>query len=263
MTKYVAAGEMISSRIRKGKKASRNAFKKNFWSLALCWFLTAVVTFAAWGIYVFVDFLGFFFGVPMDFLGAAAGLFTVLPLFAGNIKFSKRLIKERKKDIYILFEAYFRMKQFWLWVLFLIISLSPGWLVTAIVGAISGSTDRFLPFLKGESLFYVSVIFEGICVVLFFFNLCKSLYFVSFYELSPDASTAKTLFERANKRYSKRKKYFRRYILAHLHLIVIMVLSRAFPLYLEAVVFTVVLGYFALCISSFSEGFELKFKKYK
>jgi hypothetical protein len=263
MTKYAMAGEVISSRIKKGKKASRNTFKKNFLSLALCWFLTAVVTFAAWGIYVFIDFLGFFIGIPLDFFAAGIALFAVLPIFAGNIKFSKSLIKKRKKDIYVLFEGYFNLKKFWLWVAAFIISISPGWLFTAVIGAVSENVERFMPFLKGETIFYISVFFECVCVVSFFFNLCKSLYFVSFYELTENASHAKKLFEKINNRYLKRKKYFRRYILAHLHLIIIMILSRAFPLYLEAVVFTIVLGYFALCVFSFSEGFELKFKKYK
>ncbi len=263
MTKYARAGEIISSRIKKGKKAGLKVLKKNFFPFVLCWFLTAIVTFAAWGIYVFVDFAGFFLGIPLDFLGAGIWIFTTFPMFAGNVAFSKRLIKGGKTDISILFEGYFNPKGFWTWALCYLVSLSPGWLLTLFVDVLSNETERFFPFLKGEWLFYVSVVIEAIMVLLFFLNLCKSLYLLSYYELSPKVCDAKAKVEKSVVRYSKRKKYFRRYILAHLHLIVIIILSRVFPLCVEAFVFTTVLGYFALCIPSFSEGFELKFKKYK
>ncbi len=263
MTKYVRVGEMVASRIKKGKKACRKAFRQKFFSFLLCWFLTAVVTFAAWGVYVFFDFVIFFLDLPLDFLAVALGFGIAFPLYVGNVGFAKGVVKGKDVDVYVLFDGYFKFKEFWTWVFFNVVALSPSWLLGAIVGVVSNETGRFFPFLKDDVLFYVSVLLEIMSVTVFFFNLCKSLYFLSFYELTDEPGCMKRRIETISKRYSKRKKYFRRYILAHLHLIVILILSRAFPLFWEAIVFTFILGYFALCLPSFSEGFELKFKKYK
>lgn len=263
MTKQDVANEILFSCIKRGKKTSFKALKNNFLPLVLCWFLTVVVTFAAWGVYVFIDFLCFFLDLPLDFLSVTVALFIAFPLYVGNIAFSKRIVKGRKADIYVLFDGYFNLRQFWLWVALSAISLSPNWLIASAVGAVSKDTARFLPFLKGDVLFYVSIVFEVATVILFFLSLCKSLYYLSLYELQSSKAETVRLIEMAEKRYLKLKKIFRRYILAHLHLIVIMILSRAFPLFFEALTFTVVLGYFALCLCSFSEGFGVRFKKYK
>lgn len=263
MTKFAHAGEMMAHRIKKGKKASRNALKKNFFSLVLCWFLTEVVAFAAWGVFVFIDFAGFFLGVPLDFFGSAVAIFIVFPMLVGNVVLSKNILKGRKASVYQIFDGYFQPRRFWIWALCYAVSVAPSWSVTAIIGAFSKDTGRIIPFLKGDWLIYVSVVLEVLTVVAFFQSLCKSLYFLLNYQLPSDIYHGKMILNKAISRYSKRKKYFRRYTLAHLHLIVIMILSRMFPLYCEAVVFAFVLGYFTLSISSFSEGFELKFKKYK
>ncbi len=267
MTKYVETAELISKRIRKGKKASFEALKKNFFFLLLCWFVTAVSTFAAWGVYVFIDFVGFFVGLRLDFLSAGFAIFGVLPLYVGNVEVARRVVKGEKADIYTLFHGYFNFKQFWVWFLFYVVSASYGWILTLALGSVADNTLRFFPFIKGlmgeKGIFYLSVLFEIATVISFFLNLCKSLYLLSRYKICETVKETKTFFEKNIQRYSKRKKYFRKYILSHLHFIVIILLARTFPIAYEAVVFTLVLGFLSLCVCGFSIGFEINIIKYK
>ena len=263
MTKNTRFRELTAFHIKKGKKASRNALKKNLLSLMLCWFLTEVVTFAAWGIFVFLDFVGFFLDVPLDFLGGAVAIFIVFPLIAGNVSFSKNVVKGRKESVCTIFEGYFHPKQFWMWTFGYVISLSPTWLLCAVIDVVSEKTEKFFPFLKGDWLIYVSVMLEILLIVALFLALCKSLYFLFAYQLPENVSQVGEIFARARMRYSKRKKQFRRYVFSHFYLIVIIGVSRMLKGYLEAILIALTLGYFVLSVSSFSEGFELKFKKYK
>ena len=45
-------------------------------------------------------------------------------------------------------------------------------------------------------------------------------------------------------------------------IIIILLIVRIFPLYVQSIVYMFVLGYFSLLIISYSKGFEIKFKKY-
>ncbi len=260
MFMYEAEREVLNARIKKSKKICFHALRSNFGILLLCWFITAVVTFASWGVYVFIDFAGFFLDIPLDFISAGVGIAIVLPLAFGNVSVARAVIKGRKADIYLLFDGYFNLKRFWKWVCFYVISQAPGWISVLAVGAVSNNVQRLFPFFKGKWAFYIELVFEVFTLVLLFINLCKSLYFLSLYRIDEDTSE---FFEKAEKRYIKRKKYFRKYILSNLHYIVILILARAFPLYAEALFFTFILGYFSLLVVSYSEGFEIKFKKYK
>lgn len=253
MVEYIKARETVENKIKKCKKKCFRVFRKEYKILLLCWFITAVFTFAAWGIYFLFKFAGFLLELPLDILGASIGIFTVLPIFAGNVSVSKNAVLGRKTDVYPLFDGYFYFKKFWKWFFLLIVSISPSWLVSLCFAVVSEETNRFFPFLQGKSLFYFSVVFEIATVVSVFFSLCKTLYFFSLYKKD---DSSKEFFDIAERGYLKRKKYFKRYMLSNLPLILILVFARVLPLFVETLVFIFVLGYFSLSTVSFSFQFN-------
>ncbi len=253
MIEYIKAREAVEKKIKKCKKRCFRVFKKEYKILILCWMITAVFTFAAWGIYFLFKFAGFLFEIPLDMLGASIGIFLLLPIFAGNISVSQNAVLGRKTDIYSLFDGYFYFKKFWKWFILLIVSVCPLWLVSLCLAVISEETKRFFPILEGDILFYVSVVFEIATVVSLFFSICKTFYFFSLYE---KGEASKKFFDDAERKYSKIKKYFKRYMLSNLPFFIVLILARFLPLFAETLVFIFILGYFALSAVSFSFCFK-------
>jgi hypothetical protein len=257
MTKYVRANQAVSDRIIKGKKGCTKVFIRNFLFLVVCWAVTGVVTFASFGVYVFWDFAFFFAGLKFELFSAVLGIILVLPMYLGNIKIVKYLIKGRKADLYLLFEGYFNFKKLCKWVLGFIVSVSPGWIFTLLTALFASETYRFLPFVREDILTVVSVIAELLTLYLFFINMCKSVYFLLGYSITEDVNFN---INKNQKKYMRMKQYFKKYLISHLYLFIALFFVSKLPLYASSPIFVLIIGYLVLSVASFNIGFGIKIK---
>ncbi len=257
MTKYVKANQAVSDRIIKGKKGCTKVFFHNFLFLVMCWVVTGVVTFASFGAYVFLDFAFFFAGVKFELFSAILGIILVLPLYFGNIKVVKHLIKGRKADLYLLFEGYFNLKKLCKWVLGFVISISPGWIFALVLALFASETYRFLPIVREDVLTVVSVVAELFALYLFFINMCKSIYYLLGYSISEDV---RLNIRKSKKKYMRIKQYFKKYLISHLYLFIALFFVSKLPLYASLPIFVLSIGYLVLSVASFDIGFGIKIK---
>lgn len=257
MTKYVKANQAVSDRIIKGKKGCTKVFLRNFLFLLMCWAVTGIVTFATFGVYVFLDFAFFFAGLNFQLFSALLGILLVLPMYLGNVKIVKYLIKGRKAELYLLFEGYFNFGKLCKWVLGFVISVSPGWSVALLAALFASETYRFLPIVREDILMVVSVIAELFALYLFFINMCKSIYFLFGYSYT---EAVRVNMEKSKRKYTRIKQYFKKYLISHLYIFIALFFVSKLPLYASLPIFVLSIGYLVLSVASFDIGFGIKIK---